>query len=103
MPNAQDIKTHGYGLYIKTWLILLVVTLFMLGVEFFHLPRIFLVLALIVFMLIKASLIAGNFMHLRFEPLNLILVVFIGLLITGAVMFALMAPDSLRILGMNRP
>ena len=101
MTDTLETRTHGYGLYFKTWLILLFATLVMLGVEYFHLPRITMVLALVAFMLIKASLIAGNFMHLRFERRTLLIAVATGLLITGAVMFFLMATDGFRLLGMH--
>ena len=91
---SDHVTAHGYSLYFKTWMILLVATVIMLGIEYFHLPRALMVVALVAFMLIKASFIAGNFMHLRFEKRNLILGVLIGLLITGAVLFFLIWPDA---------
>ena len=94
-------ETHGgYRLYWKTWGILLVLTLVMLVVEVLHLPRLLMVLALVAFMLVKAAMIAGNFMHLRFEHWTLVATVALGLLLTGTIMFALMAPDGLRILAL---
>ena len=52
---------------------------------------------MLVAMLTKASIIGANFMHLRRERVPLILTVVVGLLVTGAVLFALIAPDALRI------
>lgn len=100
---AEKEHAHGgYRLYWVTWLWLLILTIFMIGFEVLHLPRLFLVLALVVFMLTKAAFIAGNFMHLRFERLNLIVTVAVGLLITGAVLFVLIYPDGLRVLQLSK-
>ncbi len=96
-------STHssGYRLYFMTWFYLLVLTALMLFFEYMHVPRVFMVLALIAFMLVKAGFIAGNFMHLRFETRPLIVTVIIGLLITGAVLFALIWPDGVRVLHLS--
>lgn len=95
-------RAHGgYRLYWVTWVWLLVLTVFMIGFELLHLPRLFLVLSLVAFMLIKAAFIAGNFMHLRFERLNLIMIVVVGLLVTGVVLFALIYPDGIRVLRLS--
>ena len=48
-------------------------------------------------MLTKASIIGANFMHLRTERLPLVVTVVIGLLLTGTILFVLIAPDALRI------
>ena len=48
-------------------------------------------------MLTKASIIGANFMHLRSERLPLVLTVVVGLLVTGLILFALIAPDAARI------
>jgi cytochrome c oxidase subunit IV len=99
---AEKEHAHGgYRLYWVTWFWLLILTILMIGFEVLHMPRFFLVLALVVFMLTKAAFIAGNFMHLRFERLNLIVTVIVGLLITGAVLFALISPDGLRVLHLS--
>ena len=47
-------------------------------------------------MLVKASIIAANFMHMRFERIALAWMVVIGLLINGAILFGLIVPDALR-------
>lgn len=87
----------------RIWFVLLVLTLVMVFIDQSPLTRNLLVLVLVVVMLVKVSLIAGYFMHLRFEKLNLILVVLVGLLITGLLLFALIAPDGMRILDLSRP
>ena len=89
--------------YWRIWFVLLVLTLVMVFIDQSPLTRSVLVLVLVGVMLAKVSLIAGYFMHLRFEKLNLILVVLVGLLITGAILFALIAPDGMRILDLSRP
>ncbi len=96
-------QTQGYSLYVKTWVALLIVTIIMIGIEMFHLPRALLLITLIAFMLIKAGFIAGNFMHLRFENKLLIYSVIIGILVTGAFMFLLIAADGLHVLNLSSP
>ncbi len=89
--------------YWRIWSMLLVLTLIMVFIDQSPLTRGVLMLVLVVVMLAKASLIAGYFMHLRFEKLNLILIISVGLLITGFILFALIAPDGMRILDLSRP
>jgi len=48
-------------------------------------------------MLVKATLIAGNFMHLRHEHRGLIATVVVGLFVMGLVLYVLIAPDASRI------
>jgi cytochrome c oxidase subunit IV len=88
---------HGanpYKIYWITWGILLVITVAMLGAEAFHLPRVFLVLFLIAFMMVKATMIGGNFMHLRFERRNLSWMVGAGILVTSLILYTFITPES---------
>ena len=87
---SEGATAHGstYKIYWVTWGILLVITVAMLAAEKFHLPRVFLVLFLVVFMLVKATMITGNFMHLRYEQRNLAFIVALGLLVTSAILFS---------------
>ncbi len=87
--------------YWRIWFVLLVLTLVMVFIDQSPLTRGVLILVLVGVMLVKVSLIAGYFMHLRFEKLNLILVVLVGLLITGLLLFVLIAPDGMRILDLS--
>jgi cytochrome c oxidase subunit IV len=74
--------------------VLLVITLTMLMAERFHMPRWFLVVFLLAFMMVKAVMIGGNFMHLRYEHRRLIFVVAGGILVTSLILFAFIAPES---------
>ena len=94
-------STHGanpYRVYWITWAILLAITVAMLAAEMLHLPRIFLVVFLLAFMMVKAVMIGGNFMHLRFEKSNLGLMVFCGIMVTSLILFAFITPEAHSVL-----
>ena len=88
--------------YWITWCVLLAFTLAMLWADTASIPRMIFVVFMVGAMLTKASIIAANFMHLRSERLPLVLTVVVGLLVTGAILFVLIAPDALRIHEMVR-
>ena len=88
---------NPYKIYWVTWGILLVITVAMLAAEMFHFPRLFLVLFLLAFMMVKAAMIGGNFMHLRYEQRNLAFIVAAGLLVTSAILFSFITPESLSV------
>ena len=90
-------------LYGTTWLALLALTVVMLIIDSSPIPRVAFVAVLLIAMLGKASLIGANFMHLRSERLSLALMVIVGLLITGTILFVLIAPDAVRISAMTAP
>ena len=69
----------------------------MLWADSASIPRCAFIVFMIAAMLTKASIIAGNFMHLRAERAGLVATVVIGLLVTGLVLFVLIAPDAARI------
>jgi len=92
---------HGNRVYWTTWGILLLLTLVMVVLDASPLPRVALVLCMLAAMLMKVSFIGLNFMHLRAERLSLVLVVVIGLLVTGSFLYMLILPDAYRILEMN--
>jgi len=87
---------HGnpYRVYVVTWGLLLVITVSMLLAEVLHFPRWFLVVFLVAFMMVKASMIGLNFMHLRFERPNLAFMVAAGILVTSLILFSFIAPES---------
>jgi cytochrome c oxidase subunit IV len=87
-----------YKIYWITWVILLVITVAMLLAERFHLPRLFLVLFLLAFMAVKAVMIAGNFMHLRFEKANLAVMVAAGIVVTSLILFVYITPETANVL-----
>jgi cytochrome c oxidase subunit IV len=81
-----------------TWGILLVITVSMLAAELLHLPRWFLIVFLLSFMMVKALMIGGNFMHLRYEKANLALMVFAGIMVTSLILFAFITPESWNVM-----
>lgn len=95
---SADAHGNPYKIYWVTWFLLLVITVAMLAAEAFHMPRWFLVLFLLAFMMVKAVMIAGNFMHLRFEKNNLAIMVAAGILLTSAVLLAFITPESSHVL-----
>ena len=93
--------THGkspYRAYWITWAILLAITLGMLIAEALHLPRIFLVVFLLSFMMVKAVMIGGNFMHLRYEKRNLAFMVAAGILVTSLILYLFIVNESSHVL-----
>ena len=94
--------TAGTKVYWITWSVLLAFTLVMVWLDGTSIPRLAFVVAMLVAMLTKASLIASNFMHLRFERVSLVLMVIVGLLVTGTLLYVLIVPDAVRIHGMLR-
>ena len=81
-----------------TWVILLVITVAMLVAERFHMPRAFLVVFLLAFMMVKAVMIGGNFMHLRFERRNLAFMVSGGILVTSLILYLFITPEARHVL-----
>jgi len=97
-------ETHpvsGYRIYWIVWFILLLVTLGMMLLGTTALTTA-LILVLLAGMLLKASLIGGYFMHLRFERASLIVIVAVGILATAGILFFLIAPDGLRVLNSSQ-
>lgn len=95
---SDHAKANPYRIYWITWFSLLVITVLMLASEKFHMPRWFLVVFLLVFMMVKAVMIGGNFMHLRFERRNMAVMVAGGILITSLILFAFITPESWHVL-----
>ena len=83
-----------YRIYWITWVVLLFITVLMLLAEKFHMSRWFLVLFLLAFMMVKASMIGGNFMHLRHEHKRMAVMVAAGILVTSLILFSYIAPES---------
>jgi cytochrome c oxidase subunit IV len=89
---------NPYKVYWVTWVILLVITVAMLLAEKLHMPRWFLLLFLLAFMMVKASMIGGNFMHLRHEHRQMTWMVAAGLLVTSLILFGFITPESWHVL-----
>ena len=84
-------------IYWITWSILLVFTVAMLWADTASIPRLVFVVFMVAAMLTKASIIGANFMHLRLERAGIVVTVIVGLLVTGAILYGLIAPDAIRI------
>jgi cytochrome c oxidase subunit IV len=88
---------HPYRVYWLTWGALLVITVLMLLSESVHLARWVMVPFLVAFMMLKAVMIGGNFMHLRFERKNLAFMVFAGIMVTSLILFTYIVPETANI------
>jgi cytochrome c oxidase subunit IV len=98
MPEHPEI---GLKTYWTTWGLLLGLTLVMIVLDQTPMTRQLFILLMLAAMLVKATLIAGTFMHLRAEHAALVWMVLVGLFATGAVLYGLILPDAFRILGMH--
>ncbi len=98
---AKTLQEVSYGTYWRTWGLLLAFTLLMLLTAYVSLPKLFVVLLLLGAMLVKASLIGAQFMHLRFEKVGLVVTVATGILATAVILFLLISFDGLRILRLS--
>ena len=92
-----ETSANPYKIYWVTWAVLLVITVAMLAAEALHLPKWFLVAFLLTFMMVKAVMIAGNFMHLRYEKRNLAIMVAAGIMVTSLILFAFISRESKHI------
>ena len=100
---ASETHTGGYRLYWITWCFLLAMTVGMLLLGAVSWPQWALAGVLLAAMLVKAGVIAGYFMHLRFEKPVLILIVAASILLTGTILFVLLALDALRVHDLSLP
>jgi len=80
-------STANYGLYLRVWGVLLLITLAMV---FIGNP-----IVLILGMCLKATLIASFFMHLRDETRDFILMIAVSIVLFSLVLFGLIVPDGL--------
>ena len=90
----SDAAGNPYRIYRITWIILLIITMAMLAAEALHLPRLFLIVFLVAFMMVKATMIAGNFMHLRYERPSLALTVAAGILVTSLILYSFISREA---------
>jgi len=93
----------GYRAYWITWAILLALTGIMLATETTSFARIVIGALLMTAMIVKAALIAGEFMHLRSEKPWLIVSVAGSILFLAAFLFIVISFDGRRILAMVKP
>ena len=100
-PHAPATTGNPYRVYWITWSILLAITVAMLAAEMLHLPRWFLIVFLLAFMSVKAVMIGGNFMHLRYEKRNLAVMVAAGILVTSLILFFFIRPEARHVLELS--
>jgi cytochrome c oxidase subunit 4 len=75
MEKNAHATTHGHAPYMLIWVILLVLTIAEVGVAFFSaMPKWLLIVLLLILALWKALLVALYYMHLKFEPKKLWLI-----------------------------
>jgi caa(3)-type oxidase subunit IV len=84
----------SYRTYWLSWSLLLLLTVIMMLIEEFRLGALATILVLVVAMMVKATVIGGWFMHLKYERLGLILSVVLGTLATAAALYFLLVPDG---------
>lgn len=97
MSDATHVKSP-YRVYWTTWIALLIITVVMLAAETFHMPRLVLIVFLLAFMMVKAVMIGGNFMHLRYEQRNLAVMVAAGILVTSLILYFFITPEAKHVL-----
>jgi cytochrome c oxidase subunit IV len=95
--GMSDLVASRARVYWITWALLLGLTIVMLAADGAAIPRAALLMLVLGAMVVKATLIAGNFMHLRHERAGIVLTVIVGLFVLGLVLYALIAPDAIRI------
>ena len=96
--HAESVGSHGYKGYWLLWIVLLVLTVTMIFIGDSPLSKAPQAILLLLGASLKASLIIFFYMHLRFENRNLILVVLLGIFLTGILMFVVPAFDGTQIL-----
>lgn len=82
---------HGHPDYSKVYLLLLVLFGASLVVGYFFSPTLAIAMIFITAVL-KTGLVVNNFMHLKYEPYLLWIVIFLVVFIIGALLFGIM-PD----------
>jgi cytochrome c oxidase subunit IV len=100
---SETSSATSYKGYWITWGIMLVITGIMLVADNLPWSKFAIIGLLLVAMLVKVSLIGGEFMHLRFEKPALIWAVAGCILFFSAFLFILIAFDGLRIAKMLQP
>ena len=78
--------------YWLIWLYLFILTVIEIAVIFTPVARLLIVIALVSLALVKATLVAAYFMHLRFEARALALIALTPLFL-GAVLISILIPD----------
>ena len=101
--HVEEVHAHGPSIptFAKIWIALLVLTAVEVFLTYEQVPALIMLTALLGLSVIKAALIIGYFMHLRFERLSLFLTLF-PMLIFCIVLMLIFLGDAYRI-PMMRP
>ena len=86
-----------YRTYWIAWGVILGLTLTMVVLDVTPMPPGLFLVVMVTSILVKASIIAAYFMHLRFERWGLVLAVVLGLPINAAILYVLIVPDARRL------
>jgi caa(3)-type oxidase subunit IV len=89
MSSAEG-QTHPISIYLKIWALLFVFSFFSYMVDYYHVEGYLRWFLILLFMMVKASLIVAFFMHLKWERLALrfaLLAPPIAILVFVALMF----------------
>ncbi len=93
---SEDVHFEGSTkLFLYVLVALLVLTVVEVMLAYFHVPLTLMLTILIGLSLIKAALIMGYFMHLRFERLSLVLTL-VPILVVCICLLFIFFPDSMR-------
>jgi len=83
---------HASPNYWLIWLYLFILTVIEIAVIFTPVAKLLIVIALVSLALVKATLVAAYFMHLRFEARTLALIALVPLFL-GALLIFILIPD----------
>ena len=90
-----EAPTHKHPNYIAVWAMLAILTVVEVAIVYFRLTREFLIVTLVLLALWKAMLVALYFMHLKFEPKRLLIIVLTPLPLALILVF-LVLQENLR-------
>ncbi len=99
---AEPQHEGGYKGYVITWVWLLVITVLEIAVVLVGLPKALLASLLLLMSLMKAALIVGYFMHLRYERVAFIYTVVTPMVVLVVILFAFVAPDAIHVFTSRR-
>ncbi|PSW22179.1 cytochrome C oxidase subunit IV [Photobacterium sanctipauli] len=96
-PKQATLKAkpqqHPISLYLKIWVLLFVLSTLSYLVDYYHLEGLLRWSLILIFMALKAGLIAAVFMHMKWERLALVYTIFLPPLVL-LVLVALMASEA---------
>lgn len=91
--STEHKQQHPISLYLKVWGLLFILSTLSYLVDYFHLEGLLRWSLILIFMALKAGLIASIFMHMMWERLALVYTIFLPPLVL-LVLVALMASEA---------